>query len=70
MKKYGRDKGRRVVRRHETFLFPFQPSASWRQPLTIIWDRSVLLAYIEIIFPFHCGFGDIPLKVSFVWRNV
>ena len=52
------------------FLFPFQLSAFWRQPLAISWDKSVLHAYIEFLFPFHCGFGDIPLEVSSVWRNM
>ena len=52
------------------FLFPIQLPAFWRQPLAILWDRSVLLAYIEFFFPFHCVFGDIPLSVSSVWRNI
>ena len=52
------------------FLFLFRLSAFWRQPLAISWDRSVLHAYIEFILPFHCDFGDIPLKVSSVWRNM
>ena len=53
-------------------LFLLQHSACWRQPLAMSWDRSVLHAYIEFysFFSFHCGFGDIPLKVPSSWRNI
>ena len=44
------------------FLFSFQISAFWRQPLAISGDRSVLHAYIEFFFPFIAVLAIFPLK--------
>ena len=48
-------------------LFLLQHSARWRQPLAISWNRSVLHAYIELLFSLFIAILAIfPLKSRLV----